>query len=542
MNSKDKPEMNDQNNNDSFNSDRKNNIHDDLEDILQSLNNRRQMPDESQDEASENDYTTSLSNDEKLLENDFKRYEVNTNSKIDTDNTYSTDNFRNDPDDTIIYSPVADIPSEQQNAETSGDDGEYPPVSELDNEKRAIYEALLKNMDDREKDENEPGTGKDEITNDDSDEDFTEDLDEDLNDQPIRRRRKRKSTVGHLIFSLVLTAFIVSAAFLCAGLMINIVREMLGIGKADDEIVLEIPETDSLSRVADIFIDDGIIADKDLFLFFARVRGVKTIVPGAHEFSANMTYGEIADELQSAATEEEREAIDIMFPEGTTLAGAGEILELADICSATEFVRIFNSSEFGFDFEKRIRASTLRFYKMEGYCFPDTYRFYLDEDVKFIVKKIYRNFEAKLTPDLVSRMNDMGLTQDELITFASVVQAEAARNADMKMVASVFWNRLNNPEEFPLLQSDPTGNYVEDVIMPNIEVESEEMYAAYNTYEGGGLPPGPINNPGLNAINAVLYPEDTTYYYFCSNLETGEFFFAETLREHEENLVLAGLA
>jgi UPF0755 protein len=404
-----------------------------------------------------------------------------------------------------------------------------PP--ELDDEKKAIYDVLLKHMDEMDKADEEKSALEENDEDDEEDEEVAP-----------RRRTKRKSSVGSLIFSLVLTALIVSAAFLCAGFVINIARELLGIGKPNNEIILEIPDTDSMSRIADIFVEDGIIEDRDLFIFFARVRGLKSIVPGAHEFAANMTYGELADELQSAATEEEREAIDIMFPEGTTLLGAGEILELADICSATEFVRVFNNSSFGFDFEDRIQPGNLKFYQMEGYCFPDTYRFYRDEDVKSIVKKIYRNFEAKLTPDLVKRMEDMDLTQDELITFASVIQAEAGRNADMKMVSSVFWNRLNNPNEYPLLQSDPTGKYVREIIMPNIEIESEEMYNAYDTYEGGGLPPGPICNPGMNAINAVLYPEETDYYYFCSNLETGEFYYAQTLTEHEDNLVLAGLA
>jgi UPF0755 protein len=506
----------------SNNENSENNIKNRLEDILKRFGNDTKKPEEDPSERILAEvYGADKENPQELDET------ASDNKKSYTD--YLEPQRDDETDDTpssATDSETDDTPSITTDRQT--DDLTPSPAPELDTEKKAIYEALLKNMDDREKIETEGDGGFDE---------------EDLSAEPqIRRRRKKKSSVGHLIFSLVLVTFIVSAAFLCAGFVINIGRELLGIGKPDTEIVLEIPETDSMSRVADIFIEDGIIDDKDLFLFFTRVRGLKTVVPGAHEFSANMTYGEIADELQSAATEEEREAIDIMFPEGTTLLGAGEILELADICKASEFVETFNSESFGFDFESRIKTSSLKFYKMEGYCFPDTYRFYRDEDVKSLVKKIYRNFEAKLTPDLVQRMTDMELSQDELITFASVVQMEAGRLSDMRMVASVFWNRLNNPDEFPLLQSDPTGKYVRNVIMPHIEVESEEMYNAYDTYEGVGLPPGPICNPGLDAINAVLYPADTTYFFFCSNIETGEFYFATELGEHEENLVIAGLA
>jgi UPF0755 protein len=139
-------------------------------------------------------------------------------------------------------------------------------------------------------------------------------------------------------------------------------------------------------------------------------------------------------------------------------------------------------------------------------------------------------------------MEDMGLTLDETITFASIVQAEAGNVRDMKNVASVFWNRLNSADEFPLLQSDPTTKYVNNVIMPNIDLQADEMFRAYNTYEGAGLPPGAICNPGLDAITAVLYPAETDYYFFCANIDTDEVYYAETLDEHEENLIIAGLA
>jgi UPF0755 protein len=396
----------------------------------------------------------------------------------------------------------------------------------LNDEKKALYEALLKSMDEIETPE----------------EDDVPEIDEEYEEETEKRRRRRKKrSVGHLIFSIAMTAVIVSAAFLCAGFAINIGQEILGISRPDKSIIIEVPETASVARIADVFLSEGIINDRDLFMFFARVRGLKTVVAGPHEFSANMTYGELADELQASAIQEEREALDVTFPEGITLLDAGEILEMADVCDANTFVQAFNTESFGFDFESRVLSTSRKFYKMEGYCFPDTYRLYSDEDVESIVKKIYRNFNNKITPDYYQRMEDLDLTLDELITFASIVQAEAGRVSDMKNVASVFWNRINNSDEFPRLQSDPTSNYVVDVIMPNIEVQSDEMFNAYNTYEGTGLPPGPICNPGIEAISAVLYPSDTEYYYFCSNLETREFYYAKTLSEHEENLVLAGL-
>ena len=103
----------------------------------------------------------------------------------------------------------------------------------------------------------------------------------------------------------------------------------------------------------------------------------------------------------------------------------------------------------------------------------------------------------------------------------------------MTMVASVFWNRLRNPEVFPLLQSDPTSNYANDVIRPHMDVYDKTIIDAYDTYVGPGLPPGAICNPGIEAIDAVLADVKSNYFYFIANIFTGKTEFSESLEEHE---------
>jgi UPF0755 protein len=113
----------------------------------------------------------------------------------------------------------------------------------------------------------------------------------------------------------------------------------------------------------------------------------------------------------------------------------------------------------------------------------------------------------------------------------------------MRTVASVFWNRQNDDTFYPKrFESCTTQPYIDEVIKPYADYADINMIEAYDTYEIIGLPPGPICNPGMDAINAVLYPVDSSYFYFCSNLDTKETFFAETLDEQEENMVIAGLA
>lgn len=172
---------------------------------------------------------------------------------------------------------------------------------------------------------------------------------------------------------------------------------------------------------------------------------------------------------------------------------------------------------------------------MEGYLFPDTYTFYVDTDPEVVCQKIYKNFDEKFKPEYYEQMKKLNMTLDEVITLASIVQAEAPDVESMKKIASVFENRLANPEEFPRLESDPTTYYVDEVIRPNIEIPSEAIFEAYDTYKSNGLPPGAIGNPGIDAIEAVLFPADTDYYFFFANIETNETFFAGTNEGHEAN-------
>ena len=356
-----------------------------------------------------------------------------------------------------------------------------------------------------------------------------------------KKGKRKKKTHGRLIFALIMVTLVISVAVLGAVAAITISKEILGMGRSDTQFSVDIPQNSGTEAIADILQREGIIENPTLFRIVSKPKGADgTYIAGSHKLNPNMTYSDIIEALQEEAINP-REFVNITFPEGIRLIDAASKLEENGVCSADEFIRVFNSTTYGFDFEKQVKASSKKFYKMEGYFFPDTYQFYLEEDPKNVAKKVCKNFEYKVTPDMYGRMEDLGLSLDETITLASIVQSEASDAYDMKLVASVFHNRLNNPDKFPLLQSDPTSNYSEEVIAENLEIYSQAMCDAYDTYVGGGLPPGAICNPGLDAINAVLYPRETNYYYFCSDLSTGEFFFAETLEEHEANLVKANL-
>lgn len=360
---------------------------------------------------------------------------------------------------------------------------------------------------------------------------------EEWEEEPPRRTRKKKKKKRW--FLLILALVIISVAVFCSVIVISIGKDMMGFETDETSVDVVIPSGATTSDIAEILKESGVVEYPMVFRLISRLQEADSLYKdGTHTLRMNMAYETIIEELQ---TESVKDTLDLTFPEGYHLNQCARILEENEICSAEEFLKVFNTVSFGYDFEKSLTDNPERFYAREGYFFPDTYRFKKGTDPEAVAKKIYANFSEKMTPDLLGRMSDLGISLEDTITLASIVQAEAPEMDEMKNVASVFWNRISDSDDFPRLESDPTKKYAENVIRENSEAPDEDMIEAYNTYAGKGLPPGPICNPGLEAIEAVLYPSETPYYYFCSNLSTREFFYAETLAEHEQNLVKAGL-
>lgn len=163
----------------------------------------------------------------------------------------------------------------------------------------------------------------------------------------------------------------------------------------------------------------------------------------------------------------------------------------------------------------------------EGFLFPDTYRIYKDASVEDILSKMIINFQKKVDP-LLAQIESQGKTLFEILIMASIVEKESANREEMPMVASVFYNRLNNDL---LLESDATVNFVTGKKLRQPTLEDTEVDSPYNTYINKGLPPGPICNPGLAAIKAALEPAESDYFFFI-HPEGQKAIFSETLDEH----------
>ena len=215
-------------------------------------------------------------------------------------------------------------------------------------------------------------------------------------------------------------------------------------------------------------------------------------------------------------TEEPVETVRVTIPEGYTVAQIAQALEKNGVCSAKEFVSVSQSySPKSFS----VPSDSNRAFKMEGYLFPDTYEFYVDDDPEDVLIKLLNNYNAKAG----------GLSSQQLIV-ASIVEKESRSAENAALVASVIYNRLNAGMK---LEMDPTRDYINNYVTNSPYLSSTGKYAAlYNTYKCSGLPAGPICNPGSRAIQAALNPADSDYLYFFFGNDNQNH-YSKTYEEHQ---------
>ncbi|MCD7785192.1 MAG: endolytic transglycosylase MltG [Oscillospiraceae bacterium] len=356
------------------------------------------------------------------------------------------------------------------------------------------------------------------------------------NKKKKKRRKKNYTAYG----GIVLATLVLCTSTLISLFIIVVIRDVLGIEDNDNEFTIYIEEGSSTWDIAGQLYDEGIIQYKEVFVAFARIMGADgNMYPGDLDVAYNMSYSDIINDLMEAR--ESKETVTITFIEGISLYEAAQLLENNSVCDADEFIYTFNSTTFGYDYEQYVSSESLKLYKYEGFLFPDTYEFYVGDTAYNVAKKIRERTNEILTSDVIARAEEIGMSLEDVVILASIVQKEAGNTEDMPAVASVFINRLNNPEQYPRLQTDATTAYIDNIITQVMTVSSQSICDAYDTYTCLGLPVGAICNPGADAINAVLYADETDYYYFCTDPETGVAYFASTYDEHIANCELLGI-
>jgi UPF0755 protein len=302
-----------------------------------------------------------------------------------------------------------------------------------------------------------------------------------------------------------------------------------------DAVSLEVTPGESAGDISQRLEEAGVIESGRLFRILVALMGVEDeMVAGRYEFDRGMPTLQVIGRLRQGITM----PLTVTVPEGLRSEEVALLMERQGIVKADDFQRALASEAYDFDFlSERPPGAGL-----EGYLFPATYGFSRGVTAEEVVRRMLAAFDAQVTPELRQAIQASGLTLHEAVTLASIVEREAVLPEERPIIASVFLNRLRLGMP---LEADPTVQYALGNDPGSVELfgfwkqglttEDLQVDSAYNTYVNGGLPPGPIANPGLASLEAVAYPAQTDYLYFVARND-GSHVFAETLEEHLRNV------
>lgn len=236
--------------------------------------------------------------------------------------------------------------------------------------------------------------------------------------------------------------------------------------------------------------------------------------------------------------------VNVTFPEGRTVRQYGVLLESHEVCTAEAFYNEMRVTDFTEEYSFLPSNDILqqREYPLEGYLYPDTYTFYVDENPKSVIKRFLNNFKVKLTEEAVNYADSNGegfkkvdMSFDKAVILASIVERESPDNSERDKIAAVFWNRMERPNESGTggkLQSDATHYYPYVVS----DERPEGFRSEYDTYNIVGLPKGPICSPSASSIMAAVYPDRECTAYFFFNDKNGKHYYADTYEQHKKNI------
>ncbi|MCK5320662.1 endolytic transglycosylase MltG [Candidatus Parcubacteria bacterium] len=300
-----------------------------------------------------------------------------------------------------------------------------------------------------------------------------------------------------------------------------------------ENVIFKVASGESVKQIAENLFKQDLIRSKFYFLLYVKNQDKENALQaGEYTLNYSMSIKDIVSILASGRALS-RET-DVKIIEGWRLTDIGEYLEKEGISTKQNFLSLTESAfTWPFDFEKpKLLNGIPNNVGLEGFLFPDTYRIYNDDNEAVVIKKMINNFADKFTEKMAKDATKQGHDVFEIVTMASIIEKEVRNYEDMRVVSGLFWNRIKNGQG---LESCATLAYIMGVDKPVYSLDDTKIKSNYNTYQNLGLPPGPICNPGLNAIKAAIYPVDTEYNYFLSRSDNGETVFSKTYQEHLRN-------
>ncbi len=300
------------------------------------------------------------------------------------------------------------------------------------------------------------------------------------------------------------------------------------------EINVEIPQGSSLTYISEALQDSGLVRNALVYKLYVKLEGLDTsLKAGDYTFTTSMFAEEITNLLMEGT---EKETITITIREGLDTYRISNYLEETGLFTAElffeEIENNFSYYQDKYEFLKDVDPSSDRDCLLEGYLFGDTYEVYTDASPRDVIEKMLDRFDRAFKDEYYDRCDQLGITIDEAVTMASIVERETIAESELKRVAGVFYNRI---EDGIMLQSCATLQYIYKDYQYTFTYKQMQTENPYNTYKFTGLTPGPIANFRESALEAALYPEEHDYYYFCAKGD-GTSAFAKTLSQHENNI------
>lgn len=383
-------------------------------------------------------------------------------------------------------------------------------------------------------------------------------------EEPEEKKKPKKKKgdglfgIPHLLSSGVWLAVILAVGISVGRLAWVCFTDLLAFGKEPKQVTITITADDDLQSIAEKLEMMDMIEYPSLFKLFAELTGKgEDICVGTFTFAGDTIYDYNALIKAMIDYGPEQGVVEVTFPEGYNCAQIYELLEKNGVCSVAEleaYAANGELSEYWFlDGVKRGHK-----YSLEGFLAPDTYKFYTNDEPRRVLEKFLDEFDSRIDDRLKEqftqlnvryaekmRRNGYGqatiaeyqMTFYDVVILASIVEKETSGNVESFQIASVFFNRLADPSDFPCLESDATIDYAINYYNKGELLTDEQINASpFHTYTHKGLTPSPITNPGLNSLGAVLNPADTSYYYFVLDKDAGQHVFSKNLRDHLANL------
>lgn len=357
----------------------------------------------------------------------------------------------------------------------------------------------------------------------------------DRDEAPIRQRRDGQTGClgGVIYFAFVLSVSIILA---CVGwlaasdvLALNkdpveatvtlekdaFTEEQVLVDNEDGTASQKTVRTVDLDYVAKSLKSAGIIRYKSLFKFYCQFSHAAThIDPGTYELNTNYDYRALVKKMQVGSGA--MVTTKVTIPEGYTMEQIFRKLEEENVCSYPDLMEAAANYKYNYSFldEEAIGDAS----RLEGFLFPDTYEFYQGMQASSAINKFLVNFHNRLTQETIDLAQKRGLTLQQAVTVASMIEKEAANDEEREIIASVIYNRMRR--DMPL-QIDSTIMYVLEEHGDVLTEEETKIDSPYNTYQNTGLPPTPIANPGAKSITAAVKPADTNYLFYALDAEAG---------------------